>query len=91
MKYLIVAAALLIQFDHTLFGQGSVNLDNSVVTNRVSIDMPLNPYSGTFSMEVWQSSNASPSLSGSLDMIAMTNSQAAHDLLTANGFRLEMT
>src|SRR5438046_29051 len=75
----------------SLWGQYAVLLDNSVVTNRVSLDVPGNLYSGVFGMEVWQSGNTNPSLSGTLDMTAMTNSLAAYGMLAANGFRLEQT
>ena len=88
--YWLFGAAHFLIFGN-LFAQGSVIMDNSVVSNRVSIDVPLNPYSGAYGMEVWQSGNTNSSLSGALDLTAMTNSQAAYDLLISSGFRLEHT
>jgi len=87
-SFLFIVGPLLMCCNH-IWGQGAFVLDNAYVTNRVSIDKPGNPYSGIFGMEVWQSGNTNASLSGVLDMAAMTDSLAAYQLLVANGFRLE--
>ena len=91
MKSSFLATGVLLGCCCSLYGQGSVFVTNLAVTNRVSLDVPGNPYSGVFGMEVWQSGNTNPSLSGTLDMTAMTNSPAAYAMLVANGFRLEQT
>src|SRR5947209_6608932 len=91
MNSSFLATGVLLGCCSTLCGQGSVFLDNSALTNRVSIDAQANPYSGVFGMEAWQTSNTNSSLSALFDLTTMTNSLAAHDLLLANGFRLERT
>ena len=88
LKNLFIATSLL-GVVASVQGQGSIQIDNSTSSNRVSIDIPANPYTGTFSMEVWEANNANPSLSAVLDITAATNSLAAYALLAANEFQLE--
>src|SRR5437868_10767124 len=87
----LTVAATLVGSHASTPGQGVVCLDNSVVSNRVSIDMPHNPYSGTFGMEAWFINNQSPSLSAAIDVAAATNGAAAYAMLAGSGFVLEST
>ena len=88
MRTSILTTAALLACCFRLYGQGDVALSNLDLTNRLSIDVPGNLYSGVFGMEAWWSGNTNPSLSGVLDLTATTNSLAAYQLLAGNGFTL---
>src|SRR5215831_8493860 len=78
MKRVITSGTVLIGLTCGLLGQGYFVLDNSALSDRVSVDRPGNPYSGVYGMEVWMANNSDAALSEGLDAIATTNGLAAY-------------